>query len=77
MNNVAKTVVVKTAIVIVVGVAAVLVDRFVTVRSPPGWLLSWAGFIATGWALSFGPRLGRLIDAAVSPRSAGGSRVDH
>jgi len=62
----------RTLIVVVVGIIAILVDRFGGhPPAPPSWLLAWAGWIATGWAISFGPRLiSALLHAEPKPRGA-------
>jgi len=48
----------RIAVIIGVGIAAVLVDRFVvSVPPPPGWLLAWAGWILSGLGLFYGSQI--------------------
>ena len=49
-----------TVLVVAIGVGAIVVDSYVNVPSPPGWLFAWAGWIAAGVGL-FGGRLVREL----------------
>jgi hypothetical protein len=52
----------RTFIVVVVAVVCIVLDRNgFELPSPPGWMLTWAGWIVTGWALTLGPELTRAI----------------
>jgi hypothetical protein len=54
--------VVRTIVVIVVGLVGIALDqRGIELPAPPGWLLSWAGWILTGWALLVGLQLTQAL----------------
>ena len=56
----------KIIIVMLVGIVAILFDKFVMpIPSPPGWLLAWAGWLGLGLALLFGGKVLSDISAAL------------
>ncbi len=59
----------RISIVVLVGVAAILFDKFLMpIPSPPGWLMAWAGWLALGLALLFGGKTLSDIGAALTSR---------